>query len=295
MSLILTGNQANVTSALSATVTALANNGSGAIRATTSGPHLFGSNDRVYMNVSPAAVGLFNITVIDSTHFDLQGSTFTATGTGTATDLSLTPQIQVPTDGDTFSAQLSGMLSGLQGVLDRTQALRASVGQYKIVNSLILQVADAAVGGTTVWGSGNVTGTQAWTNTGVINPSNTPTVFVGDLITANLSSTGMTNPDSVGGHSVQFSLGFNITPPGSGVGSPSKIAGSGQTVWVDASKTTYSPISLLGIIPAAAATGALRIYGAVSGFVNGTIVANFIGDWTLDVQVWRATTMPAGG
>lgn len=123
MSLVLTGNPANITTPLQATITALADNGSGAIRATTSTPHFFGTNDHVIM-VTTVVTGTFEITVIDSTHFDLVGSTYTATGTGTATDLSLTPQIQVPTDGDAFSAQLSGLLSGFQGVLDRTQYLQ---------------------------------------------------------------------------------------------------------------------------------------------------------------------------
>jgi hypothetical protein len=120
---ILTGNPSNITTSLSATITALANNGSGAVRATTSAPHLFGNGDTCLIFAGPIT-GEWAITVIDSTHFDLVGSTFTSTATGTAIDLALTPQIQVPVDGDTQSAQLSGLVSGFQGVLDRTQYLQ---------------------------------------------------------------------------------------------------------------------------------------------------------------------------
>jgi hypothetical protein len=126
MSDIMTGTPANVTSPLVATVSSLSNNGSGAIRVQTSAPHLFGSGDTVSMAADPA-FGDFTITVFDPTHFDLVGSTYTSTGTGTATDLSLTPQILVPTDGDTFSAQLSGLLSSQQAFLDRTQYLQGQV------------------------------------------------------------------------------------------------------------------------------------------------------------------------
>lgn len=128
MSNILTGDQSHITTPLTATVTAIASGTAGVWRVTTSAPHHFGPADYVRMAVtisgSPVALDAFVSAVIDATHFELAGTTYTATGTGTATDLSLTPQILVPTDGDSFSLQLSGMLSGLQGVMDRTQALR---------------------------------------------------------------------------------------------------------------------------------------------------------------------------
>jgi hypothetical protein len=127
MSLILQGDASHVQSARTATVVGIASNGSGAERVETSAPHLFGDTDFVQLRVTISAVAVVQsgtIQVIDSTHFDLVGSTFTATGTGTATDLSLTPAIRVPTDGDEGSLQLSGMLSALQALADRTQALR---------------------------------------------------------------------------------------------------------------------------------------------------------------------------
>jgi hypothetical protein len=127
MSTNIQGNQANVHQNRTATVAAIANNGSGAWRVTTSPAHLFGNHDFVALAVTISAVVVYVagfVTVIDATHFDVAGTTFTATGTGTATDYSLTPAIQYPTDGDPFTVQLSGLLSAFKGMADRTQLLR---------------------------------------------------------------------------------------------------------------------------------------------------------------------------
>lgn len=127
MSLVISGDASHITSPLAATIVGLADNGSGAVRAQTSAPHLFASGDYVHVvTITTVIDAYFVIDVIDATHFDLVGSTYVGTGTGTATDASLTPAIQVPTDGDTASLQLSGMLSALQALADRTQALAKS-------------------------------------------------------------------------------------------------------------------------------------------------------------------------
>lgn len=127
MSLVMTGDASHCTTPLTATVVGIADNGLGKIRVQTSAPHLFGDQDYVLLQVTISGVAQVlagQITVIDSTHFDLTSVAYTATGTGTAYDLALTPQIQVPTDGDTASLQLSGLLSAVQALCDRTQALR---------------------------------------------------------------------------------------------------------------------------------------------------------------------------
>jgi hypothetical protein len=127
MSLNITGNQANITTPITATVTAIANGAGGVWLVTTSAPHLFGNGDSVDLLLSISSSPVFAqgfVTIIDSTHFSVAGTTFTATGTGTAIDTSLTPPILVPTDGDPFSLQLSGMLSALQCLADRTQYLQ---------------------------------------------------------------------------------------------------------------------------------------------------------------------------
>jgi hypothetical protein len=128
MSLVLQGTSANSTSPITRTVSALTNN-AGVAEVTTTAPHLFGNGDTVetYLNLAGFYASTWTITVIDSTHFLLNGSTYSATATGTVVDLSLTPQIKVPTDGDSGSMQLSGMLSALQGILDRTEYLQSEI------------------------------------------------------------------------------------------------------------------------------------------------------------------------
>lgn len=60
------------------TVTAAANNGSGGIRITLSAPHALVTGDQVYAQL-PGVLSTFfgTVTVVDATHLDLQGSTFT--------------------------------------------------------------------------------------------------------------------------------------------------------------------------------------------------------------------------
>lgn len=117
------GNQANSTNPLTATITSMAN-ASGSTTCTTSAPHYFGNGDQVYISTNVTS-GLGTCTVVDATHFTTT-TPFVSTGTGTATDLSLTPAFEVPTDGDTGSLSLSGMLSTLQCLADRTQKLAAN-------------------------------------------------------------------------------------------------------------------------------------------------------------------------
>jgi len=147
MSTVITGTPNNVTTPLSATVSAITNNG-GQSEVQTAAPHLFGDGDYVNVQVTILGVPLtfyYFITVVDSTHFILNGSTFVATGTGTAYDLSLSPQIQFPTDADSFSLQISGMLSGLQALSDRTQYLRYLMTQRQMLLTSVSATSTIAI------------------------------------------------------------------------------------------------------------------------------------------------------
>ncbi len=133
MSVVIAGNPANVTTPLIAAVTGTASGAGGVVVISTSPtPHLFGNGDTVDgtgVGGTTEANGYWIITVIDSTHFSLNGSTWANAWTsgGQFVDTSLTPQVKVPTDGDTFSAQLSGAVSSAQAALDRTQFIWQSL------------------------------------------------------------------------------------------------------------------------------------------------------------------------
>lgn len=158
------GNPANVSDSLSATIIACANNGSGGIRVTTSAAHLFSSFDFVFVSGvggTTEANGDWFITVIDSTHFDLVGPSFvhTYTSGGTAVDHSLTPAPTLPSDGEPLT--VSSILSSIQLLLDRTQKLAVRDIEdvsFAIVNPTpynISYAADWAIGDD---GTGTTTG-----------------------------------------------------------------------------------------------------------------------------------------
>lgn len=133
MSTIITGNAANVTTPLHATIlSAVA--GSGITTCTTTAPHLFGGNDIILVTGATGMTGLnaqWTITVTGSTTFTVPSALSGTYGASSATavDYSMTPQIQVPSDGDPTNVQLSGLLSGLQALADRTQFLAEIVSR----------------------------------------------------------------------------------------------------------------------------------------------------------------------
>lgn len=177
MPTILAGNSTNVTTPLQASIVSSANNGSGKTRVLFSAPHLFGNDDWAFFaRTSVIPTGLYQVTVIDATHVDLLSLAFTsAESTGTATDLVCTPAIQIPINGE--PGVMDGILSALQGCLDRTQFLALlwqqqpsgwsaqfsadltfDSGAYVTFDSgaslVLYNTADVASGGSWTWQSG---------------------------------------------------------------------------------------------------------------------------------------------
>jgi hypothetical protein len=125
MTTIYSGLPGNVTTPLVRGVNGATNVGGG-IKISTSSAHLFSTADIVTcadVGGVPNANGTFAITVVDSTHFTLNFSTFAGayTSGGTATDYSLTPAATLPSDGEQVTA--SSILDSVQLLLDRTQYL----------------------------------------------------------------------------------------------------------------------------------------------------------------------------
>lgn len=149
MSIVLTGNPDNITTPISVSITGVSNHGGLFQVSTAPNPHLFGGDttghgDTVLISgvtgtggMTAAINGVWKINVINAGAFDLVGSSFVGayTSGGTATDLSLTPQIRVPSDGDAAS-MAAAMLSCLQGILDRTQYLQSKLtphGSFRLI------------------------------------------------------------------------------------------------------------------------------------------------------------------
>lgn len=250
MPTVLQGDPSNVTTPLTATITALADNGAGAARATTSAPHLFGQGDTVQI-ATGALTGTFTIAVIDATHFDLLGSVFTATSTGTATDQSLTPAVQVPLDGDSASLQGSGMLSFQQAVMDRTAFNRSSL--------LALSLAAAV--------SVAITLTQ---NTGI--PA--PTTIIGEVTQGPPCKLHAT------GHGLQTGMTVSIT----GATGDASINGIWQVVVTDSNHFTIptqaaggytaNSASVMWVVPAGVEWVIVDGWGGGGGGEGGGGIAN---------------------
>lgn len=124
MSSTYTGDPTSVSNSLSATITNATN--ASPIVITTSADHLFASHDVVTISGvggNTAANGSFVITKLSGTSFSLTGSTGSGayTSGGTAVDNSLTPQAQIPSDGDVLSE--ADFLPALEALFDRSQFL----------------------------------------------------------------------------------------------------------------------------------------------------------------------------
>ncbi len=134
---IVTGVPSTVTTPLVRTVTAASN--ASPIVITTSAAHQFVTGDTVVIqNVggNTAANGVWQITKTSSTQFQLDSSTGNAayTSGGTATNLSLTPQFQIPDDGDDLDA--ASVNVALEALSDRSQFLGLQLGSIPDITSL---------------------------------------------------------------------------------------------------------------------------------------------------------------
>lgn len=126
------GDPANVSNGLSRTVDNAAAGASSRVRLRTTVAHLFSTND--YVTVSGVtgtieANGTWKINVIDSTHFDLIGTTFTNAyvSGGTAVDVALTPYGTLPDDGE-FGTAVS-IEAFIQMLADRTQFIERQISR----------------------------------------------------------------------------------------------------------------------------------------------------------------------
>lgn len=142
MSTVITGDAGNVSGSLVRTVFDASN--TTPIVITTTVPHLYATGDHVtVINVTGnlganTAPGTFRkIIVLSPTTFSMTGSVGTGAyvSGGTVHDVSLTPQFQIPSDGDPFS--VSSVNAAFSALADRTQFLQAaSVSTNGVVSNL---------------------------------------------------------------------------------------------------------------------------------------------------------------
>jgi ubiquitin-activating enzyme E1-like protein len=144
-----TGDSTAAYASLTATVTGATN--ASPIVIQTSAPNNFNTGDTVVVanvNGNTAANGQYVITVVDTTHFSLNGSSGSGTYTsgGTADDISLGPAFQIPSDGDTRNA--SSVNVALEALANRSQLLAT------LLRSVGFTVTTFTVSGTYTTGPG---------------------------------------------------------------------------------------------------------------------------------------------
>ncbi len=133
MPTVISGDSTLITEGLFASISNATN--ASPIVIETSAAHLYSTGDLVFISGvagNTAANGEFTITVVDATHFSLNGSTGNGayTSGGSAVDWSLTPAFQIPSDGDPRHA--ASVNVALELLAARTQFLQKSkYQQYK--------------------------------------------------------------------------------------------------------------------------------------------------------------------
>lgn len=138
MSSVITGDASNVSNSLERTVSGATN--ASPIVITTSTSHLFASGDTVVVadvGGNTAANGTWTITVTGPSTFSLDGSTGNGayTSGGTATDVSLTPQFTIPSDGDDLDA--ASVNVALETLGDRSQHLNLRLRDTELATSVL--------------------------------------------------------------------------------------------------------------------------------------------------------------
>lgn len=147
MASFMTGDDRQVSNSLTQTIITCTN--ASPIEATTTVNHGFATGDRVRVAGvlgCTAANGDFRITVTSATTFTLDGSTgngaYNPSSEATAVDLSLTPQFQIPSDGDTLDA--ASVNAAFEGLADRTQFLNAGLQTGLATETSRAEAAEAA-------------------------------------------------------------------------------------------------------------------------------------------------------
>lgn len=293
MATTLTGNPSNVTTPLGATIHA-AVSGGGVITCTTSSAHLFGNGDDVVIQGGTgltALNGTWTITVTGSTTFTIPttgGGSYTA-DSATASDISLTPQVSVTSDGDALAMQ-ANLLSSLQALLDRTQGINKRLdlpGTRRLVG-VITNTGGAL---STAWASNTAyvaaNAVQMGSTTFTATPRSGGTYIFETFFSGTLVLTLLQAAGSAGVSDVHFQLW-------------SKHAAStaaAQVVSADIESAVYNPaISNTIKMPIASVSlDTMTTYGVWAPYANGfqatggLYSAMDISAWTLLTRVYEAT------
>ena len=152
--------------------------------------HGFNNGDFVEVNnhlVNTNANGIWTVTVIDSTHFSLNGSGGNGVGvnTGFAKDYSLLPVLQVPGDGDLASA--ANLVAPIEGIACYAPWINRQTGTYRFFQWYSATFGDINPIGSAapLWSTTSTTSTT-YVNcsfaTALLNPNPVMAVGINDIL-----------------------------------------------------------------------------------------------------------------
>jgi hypothetical protein len=269
------------------------------IQMTTATPHGLTTGDTVSVDehqVNVSANGTWPVSVLNSTSFNLIGSTGVAVGanTGNVQSLALGPTFAIPSDGVDNEAAASVNVP-FEALADRTACLATMTGAYKTSNYQEISNTDPTfaqwdlfpVGTMTLNAYNDLTGATTWTMFDV---------HINDFIDIRVDYNQLMSSSSFGAGFINLlaAIFYVIIPPGAATPAYTQVGGSAGVVTMLQSSSDGHHMALGGTI-ACATAGSLVV--KIKGMVRAPLVADVSG-WTVqgDYSVrairHRPTSMP---
>jgi hypothetical protein len=246
--------------------------------------------DIVDHTVNTNANGQWLVTVTGANTFTLQGSTGNGVGgaTGLVHPITFGQSYPIPSDGDADAA--ASVNVALEALGDRAASLLYASGAFKL-SALTLQPTASP----NIWRSVTPVSTT-WAAVGAALTT-VHGVEAGDIVRVSLTvGSAQAGPDVAGaGGTMAFSLGYAITTPG-GATTPAEIPGSAQLLSpiLSSGASALQALTLKGSF-VAGANGVLGVYVGNKIYVGtwtGTTSTVWAGEHTLEIEIWRATSVP---
>jgi hypothetical protein len=270
--------------------------GTGPLEVTTGAAHGMLTGDEVDIFGVQGAVGAngsWIVTVIDATHYTLNGSSATAAYTtgGTSQSVVFSGNVGLnPANGDALNA--STWIPGMSCPQDRTSYLAARLGFCKLV-SITKFINDNDNPATQIWTSNPPSAVSTWTIINGSAPAGYP-VTVSDCQSGDIFEFDFAATISPSGNSsISFQKMAIMTAFYSPGGSPlfAKLPGSGQAL-PNGGSNPLTIFNLKGYLSLSASSALFGQFGIGIYQVGATGAVALEGDSTLVVKQWRPTGWP---
>lgn len=303
MSANYNGTAANTEGSLAGLLSIAGSTNANPIVVQTTASHGLTTGDTVDISSHVANVtanGVWPVTVTDGTHFSIPVAGVAVGGAdGFVQPLSLGATAPIPSDGDLEAAVSVAVM--LSREADQTAFLALATGQYKLVQRIVAGNHHGGASGTS-WCQTNTTGSgyQNFQQSAVDIVWGVGGVEVGDIVEAELSCTVEIQYVTAATFNPVVSLSYGLSDWGVAPGSFAQIAE--KTLSTPGGGNWFVPVTLKAIIgDAANGTGFANFGSGTNGLLSFKFMADVggvtatlfgVGDYTMDIKVWRPTNMP---